>query len=118
VPLSTDDIAEIINLAHRYNQAVDNHDPQAWTETWTVDGELRSPFGDPKGREELLEWVSQTVLSQAGSRHCSVNEVVQGEGDRATMCSYYFAQLYSVTCSTSIRKLTRGWFANSAGSSS
>jgi hypothetical protein len=44
--LNADDIAEIINLAHEYNQAVDQHDPRAWTQTHTADGELRSPFGD------------------------------------------------------------------------
>jgi hypothetical protein len=90
MPLSSDDIAEIINLAHEYHHAVDSHDPQAWTDTWTAEGELRSPFGDLKGREALLKWISQTVLSLSGSRHCSVNEVVDGEGDRATMRSYYF----------------------------
>jgi SnoaL-like domain len=55
VPLSTDDITEIINLAHEYNQAVDRRDPEASTRTWTADGELRRPFGDPKGRQEILE---------------------------------------------------------------
>jgi SnoaL-like domain len=51
MPLDAGDIAQIINLGHEYNQAVDRHDPQAWTETYTADGELRSAFGNPKGRD-------------------------------------------------------------------
>ena len=90
MPLSADDIAEIINLAHEYNQAVDRRDPGAWTETYAAEGELRSPFGNAKGRGALFEWISNTVASLSGTRHCNLNEVVVGDGDHATMRSSYF----------------------------
>ena len=69
MPLSTGDITEIINLAHEYNQAIDRHDPEASTRTWTAEGELRGPFGDPNGRQEILAWIS-------------VNRGVHREGDQ------------------------------------
>lgn len=50
--------------------------------------ERRSPFGNPKGRDALREWISGTG-ALPGVRHCSVNEVVDGDGDHATMRSSY-----------------------------
>jgi SnoaL-like domain len=47
MPLNADDITAIVNLAHAYNDAVDRQDPHAWTQTYTVDGELCSPLGNP-----------------------------------------------------------------------
>lgn len=89
MPLSADDIAEIVNLGHAYNQAVDRHEPDAWTDTFTEGGELVSPFGNPLGRDALHAWISGVTASLSGTRHCSVNEVVAGSGDDATMRSYY-----------------------------
>lgn len=88
--LTADDIAEIVNLGHEFHLAVDGNDPRGWTETYTEDGELCSPFGNPKGHEALFDWISGTVATLSGTRHCSVNEVVDGDGDRATMRSSYF----------------------------
>jgi ketosteroid isomerase-like protein len=88
--LTADDIAEIVNLSHAYNQAVDRHDPKSWTDTFTEDGELSSPFGNPQGTDALHEWISGVTASLSGTRHCSVNEVVAGNGNTATMSSYYF----------------------------
>jgi SnoaL-like protein len=44
----------------------------------------------PEGREALFDWISGTVASLAGVRHCSLKEVVDGDGDHATMRSSYF----------------------------
>jgi ketosteroid isomerase-like protein len=90
MPLSADDIAEIVNLNHAYNQAVDRHDADAWTDTFLKDGELASPFGNPQGKDALHEWISGVTAELSGTRHCSVNEVVAGSGGTATMSSYYF----------------------------
>ena len=38
----------------------------------------------------LHEWISGVTASLSGTRHCTINEVVEGDGDRATMRSYYF----------------------------
>jgi ketosteroid isomerase-like protein len=89
MPLNADDITAIVNLAHEYNDAVDRQDPHAWTHTYTVDGELCSPLGNPKGHEALFEWISGVVASLSGTRHCNLNEVVDGDGDGATMRSSY-----------------------------
>jgi SnoaL-like domain len=37
----------------------------------------------------LFEWISGVVASLSGTRHCNVNEVVDGDGDGATMRSSY-----------------------------
>jgi hypothetical protein len=88
--LSADDVAEIITLAHEFNRAVDAHEPAAWVQTWTADGELDGPLGTLRGHDALAEWISATVASLSHTRHCSVNEVVRGDGDHATMRSSYF----------------------------
>lgn len=88
--LTAHDIAEIINLGHTYNHAVDDHDPDRWVECFTDDGEVASPFGHPTGRDELRAWIGGIVDNLTGTRHFSANEVVSGDGDHATMRSYYF----------------------------
>lgn len=88
--LTANDIAEIIDLGHAYNLAVDAHDPDAWVDCFTDDGEVVSPFGNPKGRDELRAWIGGIVDNLTGTRHFTGNEVVTGDGDRATMRSYYF----------------------------
>lgn len=90
MPLTAEDIAEIVNLGHVYNQAVDDHDPDGWTDTFTDDGEVVSPFGNPQGRENLHAWISQVIAPLTGTRHFTLNEVVEGDGDKGTMRSYYF----------------------------
>ena len=90
MPLDAGDVVAIVNLAHAFNWAVDRHEPQAWTDTFTADGEFRSPLGNATGHAALLEWISDAVASLSGTRHCSVNEVVDGDGDHATMRSSYF----------------------------
>lgn len=89
-PTTTHDIAEIIDLAHAYNQAVDDHDPTSWVDCFTDDGEVDSPFGNPSGRDELHRWISGITGNLSDTRHFSANEVVSVDGDRATMRSYYF----------------------------
>lgn len=88
--LTANDIAEITNLGHAYNQAVDSHDPDAWVDCFTDDGEVVSPFGNPKGSDELRGWIGGIVDNLTDTRHFSGNEVVTGDDDRATMRSYYF----------------------------
>ena len=89
-PTITDDIAQIVDLGHAYNQAVDGHDPDAWVNCFTEDGQVDSPFGTPQGRDELHRWISGITANLTGTRHFSANEVVTVDGDHATMRSYYF----------------------------
>lgn len=51
MPLTADDIAEIINLGHAYNNAVDTHDADAWTATF-VDGARCDPGVIPLAQAE------------------------------------------------------------------
>lgn len=85
-----DDRAEIVDLGHAYNQAVDDHDTDSWVRCFTDDGEVVSPFGNPRGAVALHQWISGIAENLTGTRHFSGNEVVTVNGDRATMRSYYF----------------------------
>jgi ketosteroid isomerase-like protein len=83
---------EIIQLAHRYNDAVDRHDVDAWTGCFTADGVLESPFGTSKGRAELAAWLNGFLETlEGGTRHLSLNEIVSvgGTGQDATMRSSF-----------------------------
>jgi SnoaL-like protein len=47
------------------------------------------PLGNVKGHEALFDWISSVIASSSGTRHCNVNEVVDGDCDDATMRSSY-----------------------------
>jgi hypothetical protein len=74
MPLDADDIAEIINLGHEYNQAVDRHGPRAWTETYTADGEPRKEARSPC----LVQGVSESASEAA----CSISSATAAGWDR------------------------------------
>jgi hypothetical protein len=81
MPPRPDDIAEIVNLSHGYFLAADRRDREMWIATFAEDGELRSPLGNPNGRNELLDWFAGLGPPVPGLRHCSSSEVVDGNGD-------------------------------------
>lgn len=92
MPLTVEDRIEILELAHRYNDAVDAHAADAWTDTLTEDGVVESPFGNPRGRAALHAWISGVIASlTTGTRHLSLNAIVdEGPGvGTATMRSSY-----------------------------
>ena len=69
---------EIIQLAHRYNDAVDRHDVGAWTGRFGDDGVLVSAFGTSQGPGELAAWPHGFLGTlEGGTRHLSLNEIVR-----------------------------------------
>jgi bifunctional aromatase (cyclase/dehydratase) len=87
VPLPTDDIVQIQQLAARYNHAVDSGDGDAFAQTFVPDGRLVA--GNPiAGRDALAAFAAEVPRQQPGIRHWVGNVFVDGEGDRATMKAY------------------------------
>jgi uncharacterized protein (TIGR02246 family) len=83
MPLSTDDHLAILDLAARYNHAIDGGDPQAWADTFTADGVFVSTrSGRHAGREALVAFAEDFARTRKGIRHWVNNLVV--EGDSAT----------------------------------
>ncbi len=87
--LTAEDRAEILNLAGRYSQALDDADADVWAEIWTDDGVMEMVSQE--------RWISGGALrslaagrepSSAQSRHMPSTFVIEGEGDEASMSSY------------------------------
>lgn len=90
--ISAEDRVEIVELASRYNEAVDRHDPDAWVATFSEDGRVESPFGQPRGRAELHAWITMVIAQLTeGTRHLTLNAVVdpgEREGEAVMRSSY------------------------------
>jgi uncharacterized protein (TIGR02246 family) len=82
--LSAEDRVEIIQLVARYNHAADARDAAAWADTFTEDGVfIKDAQPEVKGRTALLKNIRD--LPPTNSRHWTLNFVIDGEGDRASM---------------------------------
>jgi ketosteroid isomerase-like protein len=90
--LNAADRLEILELANRYNDAVDSHDPEAWVATFAPDGAVDSPFGQPRGTEGLRAWITAVIgMLSEGTRHLTLGAIVDEgpEEGTATMRSSY-----------------------------
>jgi hypothetical protein len=98
-----EDRALIEDLQARYLFALDFRDPQAYANTFTVDGILDYGVGEIKGREAIAAMVANmrenaeaqraadtSGLRPAAGRHNIANIVIDVQGDTATSVSYWF----------------------------
>jgi ketosteroid isomerase-like protein len=85
MPSVTEDRDEILQLAYRYNHAIDSGDAPGWADTFTPDGVFDVAGQVRSGREELIEFAS----SVHGYRHVLVNPVIDVAGDAATLRGYF-----------------------------
>jgi len=80
---------EIRELLARYNHCVDSRDADGWIALFTADATMDLGGRSLEGPEQLRAFVA--ALGPAGSgvlRHYAVNEVIEVDGDRATVrCS-------------------------------
>ncbi len=86
---SPDDILEIQSLLARYAHGWDAGDPDAWAETFTVDGEFTGPYGTYRGRDALSRFcrsltVEHDAFHTLWKQHWANNVVVDVDGDDAT----------------------------------
>jgi uncharacterized protein (TIGR02246 family) len=90
--LTNDDKVEIRELVSRYNKAIDTGDPDAWTATFTDDGEFDGVVGIFTGATELRAFAAAYTTEEqyapfAVAQHWVTNLVVDGGGDIATAFS-------------------------------
>lgn len=88
--LSAEDKIAIMELAARYNQAIDSGAGEGWAATFTEDGVFESAQGEVKGRAELVKYVDDGAerRRERGTRHWNNNMVIEGDGDAATLSCY------------------------------
>ena len=86
--LTTEDRQEILELAARYNHAIDAGDAAAWAATFTTDGVFESAQATPQGTDALTEFAAGFGQAVPGGRHWTNNHVVDGDGDSAIHTCY------------------------------
>ena len=86
--LSSDDRQAILELAARYNHAIDSGDGAAWAATFTDDGVFDSPQAVVEGNEALIGFATAFPTQVPGGRHWTNNHVIDGDGDAATHTCY------------------------------
>ena len=86
--LDAADTLEILQLAARYNHAIDFGDPEAWAGTFTADGVFKGGPEPVTGHEALAAFCAGFGQNMAGARHWTNNHVVDGDGDEATHTCY------------------------------
>jgi uncharacterized protein (TIGR02246 family) len=90
-----EDLAEIRRLLLEYRRHLDGKDFRAYASLFAADGEfIAGPNGDiraqgPDGIFALVDGMRGTLLTDAGGDdvHVAVNEVIDLDGDRATVSS-------------------------------
>ncbi len=82
------DTLEILQLAARYNHAIDYGDPEAWAGTFAQDGVFNSGPKPVTGHEALAQFAAGFATNMAGARHWTNNHVVDINGDEATHSCY------------------------------
>lgn len=82
----------ILELLNRYILSIDTHDDQAFADNFHDDGVYLSPFGEARGREQIVGTIHQwhTGGITAGKRHMIGAWKIDVDGDRATSMSSYW----------------------------
>ena len=87
--LDAADKMEILELAARYNHAIDFGDGEAWAGTFTEDGVFNGAGPQPvTGHVALAQFVGGFAQNMAGARHWTNNHVIDGDGESATHTCY------------------------------
>ena len=96
MPLSTADELEILELAARYNHAIDHREGEAWADVFTDDGQLITD-GTVRaaGREGLLGHIRRAQASGQKVRHWICNPLIDGDGDSARLRMYVLAYVFT-----------------------
>lgn len=88
-PLTALDKLEIMELAARFETALDAENEKDFLATFTEDGELIAFGAASKGRSGQRDSFYQMLNTFArGKRHCSMNQIIEGDSRQAVMKSY------------------------------
>ena len=88
-PLTASDKLSIMELAATFEMALDREDVESYLATFQDDGVLEGVGPKAQGKAALREafWAMLKTFAR-GKRHCSMNQLIEGDGQRATMTSY------------------------------
>ena len=86
--LSAEDRLDIMQLAARYNQAIDGGDARTWVATFTPDGTFEAGEMKFAGAEELEAFARGFPAQVPNARHGTNNRRIEGDGDEATLSCY------------------------------
>ncbi len=92
MPLTPADRIEIMELASRYNHAIDHRRAEEWADVFTDDGKFVA-YGEVRaqGREQLVAYIHKAAAAGHKSRHWTSNAVIGGDGDNAQLKLYVMA---------------------------
>ncbi len=79
--ISIEDRMAILDLAARYNYAVDTGAGEAFADTFTADGVFDGPAGHAEGRAALVAFCGLLAEQFAGGMHFTDNHLFDVEGD-------------------------------------
>jgi hypothetical protein len=87
---------EILRTLHRYGQALDYGVPDQFLDVFTDDAvvEVRMPDGSVgnlmEGREALTAYIAKAPVPPAAyNKHLTIDPLIEIDGDRATVVSYW-----------------------------
>ncbi len=84
MPLTPADKLDILELAARYNHAIDHGHAEAWAATFTDDGVFQvDKVPRAQGRDALLAHVRKRVIDGRSVRHWTSNAIIDGDDQNA-----------------------------------
>ncbi len=81
MPLTDADRLAILELAARYNHAIDSGDADAWAATFTPDGVFETARDNVAGSAALAQFATAFHERLPGSRHWNDNHVIDADAD-------------------------------------
>ena len=105
MPLSVTDRLEILDLAARYNHAVDSGDSEGVAALFIEDGALDAvATGEIRGRPAIAGYIASRPDGWQRRRHFNSSPIIEGDGDRATLALYLLV-LFGVSSLSNIDPL-------------
>src|SRR5712671_5469689 len=82
MPLTAADELEIMELASRYNWAIDHRKPEDFADLFTDDGKFEA-YGETRaaGRAQLIAYIQKAAAAGHKSRHWTCNHIIEGEAE-------------------------------------
>jgi SnoaL-like domain len=116
--LTASDKLEIMELAARFEMALDKEEVENYLAIFVKDGSVQVFWGTAIGKEQLRQGFYAMLDTFARSRrHCTTNAIIQGDGSEAVMESYLLVfnredlhRIGSAFVSDRARKIEGQWY--------
>ncbi|WP_017297169.1 nuclear transport factor 2 family protein [Nodosilinea nodulosa] len=87
--LTASDKLEVMELAARFEMALDKEDVENYLAIFAEDGSVQGFWGTAIGKEQLQQGFYAMLDTFArGRRHCTTNAIIRGDSSEAIMESY------------------------------